>query len=96
MMAVMCAYFFGVICGMGIMIKPAFGHEDHGFKHMTETSGSIVKEKYCGADISIWWIDNNLDGTIDKCTMAMLIHGKWHIKELNPINNECSCTMEGQ
>jgi len=61
MMAVMCAYFFGVICGMGIMIKPAFGHEDHGFKHMTETSGSIVKEKYCGADISIWWIDNNLD-----------------------------------
>ena len=67
------------------------GHESDGFKHMSGSSGSIIKAKFCGDGTTVWWVDENNDGMVDVCKKALLNHERLHIKLSEPINNECTC-----
>ena len=74
-------------------VMEANAHEGHGFKHMKEgeTSGPIIKARYCPDGTLLCWIDYNNDGTVDICKKLLFIHDKLHYKEHPPVNNDCLC-----
>jgi len=80
---------------MNLVIKFAFSHESHGFKHMTEPSGFLISTKWCPSGSVLWSGDDNEDGVVDNCRQVILSHDKFHVLEL-PVhiidgNPTCVC-----
>jgi hypothetical protein len=57
----------------------ADAHEDHGFKHMVGGSGPIIMQDTCPTGITLWGIDIDSDGLIDKCTLVIFAHDVVHV-----------------
>ena len=70
----------------------SYSHEGYGWFHMKESSGPCIGTERCGFD-TVWMIDYNDDGKIDRCIANRLIHDKWHIKDykVDEKNNKCTC-----
>jgi len=81
--------------------SPAEAHEDKGWEHMTEQKG-IVGGKFCPMDISVWYIDDDGDGKVDRCLGIIEAHDTLHkapykMQMQEGVNGTrvpgCSCTQ---
>jgi hypothetical protein len=94
----LCLIAFVALILMGKCAGDALGHEGHGFNHIKEgeTTGPCIGSRSCELGISRWTIDDNHDGTADRCIDLIFTHGKYHIKHVDAVieNNICQCRSE--
>ena len=102
-MVMIVAFIFVLVVGTLVLIDIAHGHEGNGWKHMSGNSGPIIGSMHCGLGISVWFQDMDEDGELDKCTLVLLDHGKFHVApaemtmteatEYESAKPTCSCRL---
>ena len=84
------------VLGWSVVQIFAYAHESHGFTHMEGSSGSITGQRYCGDGTIVWFQDLDEDGELDTCTRVIFTHEKIHIRRSLPVDETCSCNVEGE
>lgn len=66
--------------GLFALVLSVEGHEPelNGIRHQTQSSGYLIGQTPCGGYV-VWEHDDDLDNVVDRCTIAFLAHGKFHL-----------------